>query len=136
MALLVYSSFVKRTWPAVSMKLTHTITMKESSFELKEVGGPLNNISKLCIGADDFVDVTLMKKKYREKAFWEGDVLVIQRVHVDNDHEMVLRRYLEGTNGETIRLVSLHRNLKNGQEVEALKIIEEIVVFLMENQRQ
>lgn len=114
------AGFVQRKL-AASMALTHTIDMTDSSLRLREVGGPLNKDTFYDIGSSSWIETEIVKRKFKEKCFWEGEVIVIHRIHILNDFELILKRYLEDA-GRTVRLVSLHRNLGTGQEVEAISM--------------
>lgn len=114
------AGFVQRKL-AASMALVHTITMNPphmSGLQLQEKGGPLDVCNLYHIGAAP-KGVKLLKKMYMDSVMWEGDALVLKKVHEHGDHEMIMKRYLEDDN-QVIRLVSIHHNLNTGEEVEGI----------------
>lgn len=112
---------------AASMQLTHIITMNPPYFDkirLQEKGGPLDldSIYDASLGgasAATPVERSILKKKYWDTCYWEGNAIILKRVHELNDYELILKRYLED-DGNTIRLVSVHHNLKTNEQVESI----------------
>ena len=67
------AGFVQRKL-AASMNLVHTISMDSpllSRFMLKEKGGPLDLTTTYTIGARDWQDTEIVKRKFKEKSYWE-----------------------------------------------------------------
>ena len=89
------AGFVQRKL-AASMSLVHTIDMQPdpdfNNLRLREVGGPLNNDTTYEIGSSSWLETEIVKRKFREKCFWEGEVIVIHRMHIANDFELILKR--------------------------------------------
>ena len=88
-----------------------------------DVGGPLDldNFYDISNGRDDnsAVERNILKKKYLDTIYWEGECLILRRMHEHRDYALVMKRYLEDE-GNTIRLVSVHHNLITNEEVESI----------------
>jgi len=93
------------------------------------VGGPLDldNTYRIANGNADAVPVVrqILKKKYSDSCYWEGECLVLRRVHELNDFALIMKRYLE-ENGQVVRLVSVHLNLKTNEETESISFFSKV----------
>jgi hypothetical protein len=107
---------------AASMALAHTITLDATlqAVRLQEKGGPINIDFSLTIGATEAVPYDNNGKKLTHRAYWEGDSLVMHRVVVEGNYELVNKRTLdESTDAKQIVCQITFRDLKTGNEVEA-----------------
>lgn len=93
------------------MPLIHTISMdsERRALRLKEAGGPLNIDNTYTMG-NDFIKTTILKNTFKDKAYWNGTSIIIQRVVDDGTFELIMTRSLED-DGNQIVLTSLHRDL-------------------------
>jgi hypothetical protein len=101
------------------LKSTHEISMDSpalSSFQIIESSAKTNIERTYQIGGD-FIETSLDDKVYKEKCFWLGDALVIQRLSLTNDVEITLTRFLEN---DRIRLVTVRKNLNTGDNTESV----------------
>lgn len=107
---------------AASMALAHTITLDASmqAVRIQEKGGPINIDFTLTIGATEPVPYDNNGKKLAHKAYWDGEALVLHRIVLDGNYELVNKRTLdESTDVKQIVCQITFRDLKNGNEVEA-----------------
>ena len=104
---------------ASQVSLVHTIRMDamRTAMHLTEKGGPIDLDNTYTIG-NDFQDSKILERTFRDKAYWMGDALVLHRVVVTGEFELVLTRTLSDEEGELV-LKSVHRNLENMHETEA-----------------
>lgn len=106
---------------AASMALTHTITMDPpfySGVRIMKKGGPLDIDNSYAFGAEPKL-TKIVKRTFYDTCYWEGEALVLRRLHEDKSFELILKRYLED-DGNAIRLVSVHHNIKTGEQVESI----------------
>lgn len=107
---------------AASMALCHTITMDKNlqAIRMQEKGGPINIDFTLTVGATDTAPYDNNGKKLAHKAYWEGDALVMHRIVLDGNYELVNKRTLdESTDVKQLVCQITFRDLRTGNEVEA-----------------
>jgi hypothetical protein len=107
---------------AASMALCHTITLDPTmqAMRMQEKGGPINIDFSLTIGATEPVPYDNNGKKLTHKAYWDGEALVMHRVVLEGNYELVNKRILdESTDVKQLVCTITFRDLKNGNEVEA-----------------
>jgi len=101
------------------MNSTHTITMDAptlSTFQIVETSSKTNVERNFQIGGDA-IEVSQDDKTYKEKCYWLGEALVVQRLSVTNDVEIVITRFLEK---DRMRLVTVRKNLHTGDNTESV----------------
>ena len=101
------------------MQSTHAITMDApllSTFQLVETSPKSRADRSYNIGGD-YIETSVDGKAFKEKCYWLGDALVIQRLSLANDVEITLTRYLENTR---LRLVTVRKNLNTGDNTESV----------------
>jgi hypothetical protein len=110
---------------AANAPMVHTFTTDEGAanylgIRIEEKAGPIVQDNSYIINGSKSILVK-MKKTYTETAVWEGDTLILRRVHDAGDFEVVLTRKLEDGSDGTPELVltTLHRDLLTGKETEA-----------------
>ena len=95
----------------------------------RAAGGPLDldNTYTIGNGEKDAVPVLrpILKKKYMDSVYWQGECLVLRRVHELKDFALIMKRYLE-EDGQVIRLVSVHRNLVTNEETESISFFSKV----------
>ena len=107
---------------AASMALCHTITLDANmqAMRMQEKGGPINIDFTLTIGAPDAEPYDNNGKKLAHKAYWEGEALVMHRIVIDGNYELVNKRTLdESTDVKQLVCSITFRDLRTGNEVEA-----------------
>ena len=98
---------------------THTISMNPpalSVFEIKETWQNNTSQRKYDIGGDS-IETEYNDKQFKEKCYWLGDALVVQKLSQANDFEILVTRYLED---DRIRLVTVRKNLNTGDTTESV----------------
>ncbi len=110
---------------AANAPMTHTITTDDGAcdllgFRLQEKAGPINSDCLYTVNGPS-IDTVIVGKKFKERATWDGDTLVVTRVHEAGDFELVLTRRLDDGSDGTVELVltSMHRDLLTGKETQA-----------------
>jgi len=106
---------------AASMALCHTITLDPTmqAMRMQEKGGPINIDFTLTIGAPDTVPYDNNGKKLAHKAYWDGEALIMHRIVLDGNYELVNKRVLdESTDVKQLVCTITFRDLKTGNEVE------------------
>ena len=107
---------------AASMALTHTITMDKAftAVRLQEKGGPINIDFTLTVGATEAAPYDNNGKKLTHKVYWDEDALVMHRVVLEGNYELVNKRVLdESTDVKQLVCSIMYRDLRSGNEVEA-----------------
>jgi hypothetical protein len=118
---MMMSTVMKSTGAGV-VKATHAITMNApalSSFQIVETSS-----STMTSGGErsydiggGYIETSYDNKAFREKCYWLGEALVIQRVSLANDFEMIITRYLEK---DRLCLVTVRKNLNTGDTTESV----------------
>jgi hypothetical protein len=107
---------------AASMSLAHTLTLDATmnAIRVQEKGGPINIDFTITIGATEAVPYDNAGKKLTHRAYWQDDALVLHRVVVDGNYELVNKRVIdESTDVKQLVCSILYRDLRSGNEVEA-----------------
>ena len=105
----------------VLTKAIHTITMNPpelNSFNIVEKSTKTNiSVERSYEIGGDYIETTYDDKAFKEKCYWLGDALVIQKLSLANDVEIVITRFAEG---DQIRLVTVRNNLNTGDKTESV----------------
>ncbi len=107
---------------AASMALCHTITLDKNlqAVRLQEKGGPINIDFSLTIGNPNAVPYDNNGKKLTHRAYWEGEALVMHRVVLEGNYELINSRTLdESTDVKQLVCSIKFHDLRSGNEVEA-----------------
>jgi hypothetical protein len=90
------------------------------AIRLQEKGGPINIDFSLTVGNPDAVPYDNNGKKLTHRSYWEGDALVMHRVVLEGNYELINKRTLDESS-EPKQLVSniKFHDLRTGNEVEA-----------------
>lgn len=111
-----------------AMKVSQVITFNDplnTHVRIEEsLGGIKSDLTYPVDGVQPTVTETL-RKTYSDRVHFEGDALVVHRVHSLNDFEIIIKRYLED-NGTSLRQVTCHRNLITGEESESMSLFKKI----------
>ena len=98
-----------------------------TSLRLQEVGGAVNTDCTFEIGGE-WVMGNILKKKYLQRAEWNGTALQLTRRHDSQLHELILTRFLtvDESGSREMRLTSVHRDLLTGVETESSSIFKPV----------
>ena len=98
-----------------NLSFTNIISMSANQMRIQEFGGALKiEDTTYLLDSGEYIDTTYMKKRYKSRCYWEGATLVMHRMNVSDNYELVAKRDLE-QDGGVIRLVSIYRNMITGE---------------------